>query len=135
MTIIRDMEPLTEDEIQGARLRQARRQRDEAALKQYAEREHLRGEIRSREYIGLIHTGITMLYSGHEHIVTPSGETITRELDRTRQAGVKSALDACFKMLNKTMPDLKQIELRADVTEEALPTTITYTVIRPEIDE
>jgi len=38
-------------------------------------------------------------------------------------------------MLSKTMPDLKQIELRADVTQEVLPQAVTFTVIRPNDEE
>lgn len=127
------MTELTDKQKTAAHARQDKRYREEAALKQYNEREHLRGEIHSREYIHMVHAGIVMLFRGNEQILTPSGEFITQELDRTRQAGIRAAMDGCFKMLNKTVPDLKQIELRADVTQEVLPQTIEYTVVRPEM--
>jgi len=56
------------------------------------------------------------------------------ELDSTRQQGLSKSAEIKFKLLNKTVPDLKQIELRADVTEEALPQAITFTIIKP-LDE
>lgn len=126
------MNILTEDEKRSARNRNAKRHRDEQARKQYHEREHLRGEIRSREYIGVVHDAIMLLQRGQETMLDGCGMVISVELDRTRQAGLKASAELALRMLGKTMPDLKQIELRADVTQEVLPQTITYTVITPD---
>lgn len=123
---------LTPEERAAAQARQQKRYRDQQALKQYEEREHLRGEIESRTILRNLMTIHNMLYVGREEVITPSGELISQELDRTRQSGLAKSAEIGFKMLNKTIPDLKQIELRADVTEEALPQHITYHVIRPE---
>jgi len=127
------MTTLTDEQKAGARARQAKRYRDEAAAKQYNEREHIRGEIPTRRLVRDILTIGNMLQAGSEMRQTVSGELIIEQLDSTRQTGLKAAADIKFKLLNKTVPDLKQIELRADVTEEALPQHITYTVIRPEM--
>jgi len=124
------MTTLTDDERATSQARQQKRYRDLAAAEQFDEREHLRSEIPSRAYMRIIDSGIRVLMRGTEETVTPAGEVIITELDSTRQNGIKSAMDACFKMLGKTMPDLKQIEIRADITEEALPQAITYTVVK-----
>lgn len=129
------MSGLTDEQKAAAQARQNKRYREEAALKQFEEREHLRGEIPSRKYIKTIDAGISILMRGSEMKMAPDGEIYPQELDRTRQAGIKAAMDACFKMLNKTVPDLKQIELRADVTEEVLPQSISFTVVRPDEDD
>ena len=73
-----------------------------------------------------------MLLRGAQTIKTPTGDLIECEIDKTKVASLKAAADIAFKLLNKTVPDLKQIELRADVTEEVLPQAIRYTVVRPE---
>ena len=127
------MSGLTDQERAAAHARQQRRYRDQQALKQYDEREHIRGEIPTRRLVRDILTVHDMLLRGRETVETASGEYLDQELDRTRQNGLKAASDIAFKLLNKTVPDLKQIELRADVTEEVLPQTITYTVVRPEV--
>lgn len=120
------MSGLTDLEKQEARQRQQERYR-EAAAKHYAEREHLRGEIKSREYISLIHDSIIKLFYGEETLETPAGERMVVELDRTRQAGIKAAMDGAFKMLNKTVPDLKQIEVSSDIhTESTNELVITW---------
>jgi len=129
------MSAITEEEKKAAHARQAKRYRDNAAAKQYAEREHIRSEIPTRAIvIDLIDISKT-LHSGYEEIETPSGEMIRTELDSTRQQGLSKAADIKFRLLNKTVPDLKQIEIRADVTEEALPQAITFTIVQPEVYE
>lgn len=125
------MTALTDDEKRAARNRQEKRYREERARKQYNEREHLRGEIQSRKYIGIIDSSIDKLYAGRETVAGPDGQLVSRELDRTRQAGIKLGADLALRMLSKTMPDLKQIELRADITQEVLPQAITFTVVKP----
>ena len=130
---------LSDEQRAAAHARQQRRYRDQQALKQYDEREHLRSEIPSRQLVGDILTVKDMLLRGREEVRTPSGEILSQELARTRQNGLKAAADIAFKLLNKTVPDLKQIELRADVTEEVLPQAVTYRVVHPiaeaEIDD
>lgn len=125
------MNVLTEEEKAAAHARQHKRRRDEAAAKQYAEREHIRGEIPTRKIVHDIIRISDVLERGHEIIHTPAGEPIRIELDATRQQGLYKSAEIKFKLLNKTVPDLKQIELRADVTEEALPQAITFTIIEP----
>ena len=125
------MTALTDEEKRDARNRQEKRYREEKARKQYSEREHLRGEIESRKYIRIIDEAVMLLHRGRETILTCDGVAVLQELDRTRQASLKSAAELSLKMLGKTMPDLKQIELRADITQEVLPQTISFTVVRP----
>jgi len=129
------MSTLTEQEKKEARARQAKRYRDEAAQKQYAEREHIRGEIPTRAIVTDLIDISETLHRGWEDRQTPSGEIIREELDSTRQQGLSKSAEIKFKLLNKTVPDLKQIELRADVTEEALPQAITFTIIKPALEE
>ena len=128
------MTALTDEDKRVARNRQEKRYRDEQARKQYHEREHLRGEIKSRKYIRVIDDVVDLLKAGREPVFE-DGVTGFRELDRTRQAGLKAAAELSLRMLSKTMPDLKQIELRADVTQEVLPQAVTFTVIRPNEEE
>ena len=129
------MTTLTEDDKKAARARQSKRYRDEAAAKQYAEREHIRGEIPTRKLVGDLIDISQTLHHGYEETRTPSGEMIRVELDATRQQGLSKSAEIKFKLLNKTVPDLKQIELRADVTEEALPQAITFTIVQPVLEE
>jgi len=126
------MSAITEEESAAAKARQKRRYRDAAAMKQYEEREHLRGEIPSRKIVQMNYMIMETFVRGTEEVVTPSGEILTMELDSTRIQSLKAAADIGFKFLSKTVPDLKQIELRADVTEEALPQAITFTIIDPK---
>lgn len=126
---------MNDQEKAASRARQAKRARDAAAAKQYAEREHIRGEIPTRKLVTDLISISGTLHSGYEERRTPSGETIREELDSTRQQGLSKAAEIMFKLLNKTVPDLKQIELRADVTEEALPQAITFTIIKPDVLE
>lgn len=125
------MTALTEDEKQAAKARQHKRYRDEAAAKQYSEREHVRSEIPTHRLMGDVITISDILQQGYEEKTSPAGEVTRTELDATRQNGLYKAAEIKFKLISKTVPDLKQIELRADVTEEALPQAITYRVIRP----
>lgn len=127
------MTALTEDEKEAAKSRQQRRYRDDAATKQYAEREHIRSEIPTRKLVGDVIRISDILQAGYETKTSDTGEVTRVELDATRQQGLARSADIKFKLISKTVPDLKQIELRADVTEEALPQSITYTVIRPSI--
>ena len=128
------MNALTEPEKKAARARQAKRVRDTAAEKQYNEREHIRSEIPTRNIVIDLITISETLHAGWEDRMTPSGEVIREELDATRQQGLSKSAEIKFKLLNKTVPDLKQIEIRADITEEALPQAITFTIIRPDED-
>lgn len=126
------MTALTEQEKAAAQSRQRKRYQDQAAAKQYAEREHIRSEIPTRKLVGDLINISEVLHAGYEDSMTVSGELIRTELDSTRQQGLSKSAEIKFRLLNKTVPDLKQIELRADVTEEALPQAITYTVVVPQ---
>lgn len=126
------MNALTEQEKHAAHSRQQKRYRDTAAAKQYSEREHIRSEIPTRKLVTDLIDISQTLHNGYEMRTTPSGERMREELDSTRQQGLSKSAEIKFRLLNKTVPDLKQIELRADVTEEALPQAITFTVVRPE---
>jgi len=76
------MSALNEEDKRVARNRQEKRYRDEQARKQYHEREHLRGEIKSRKYIRVIDEVVDMLKAGREPVFE-DGVTGFRELDRT----------------------------------------------------
>lgn len=129
------MSILNEEEQEAARARQARRYREASALKQYEEREHLRGEIPSRHILEMNSKIMEVFVKGEEDVIMANGTVETRELDRTRVSMLKAASEIGFKMLSKTVPDLKQIELRADVSEEALPQAITFHVVKALADD
>lgn len=127
---------LTPEEREAAHARQQARYMREKARKQFDEREHLRAEIPSRKLVqDVINIG-DILHAGKEAVMLPSGHVEEMELDRTRINALKSAADIKFKLLAKTVPDLKQIELRADVTQEVLPGAIEFVVVKdPEPGE
>jgi len=127
------MNALSEQDKTAARARQQKRYRDDAAQKQYAEREHIRGEIPTRKLVTDLLQISEVMHQGYEDIMTPAGELMRMELDSTRQQGLSKSAEIKFKLLNKTVPDLKQIELRADVTEEALPQAIEIVIVKPEV--
>ena len=129
------MNALSEQDKTAARARQQKRYRDDAAQKQYAEREHIRGEIPTRKLVTDLLQISEVMHRGYEDIMTPAGELMRMELDSTRQQGLSKSAEIKFKLLNKTVPDLKQIELRADVTEEALPQAIEIVIVKPEVIE
>lgn len=121
---------LTPEEREAAHARQQARYMREKARKQFDEREHLRAEIPSRKLVmDVINIG-DILHAGKEAVMLPSGQREEMELDRTRINALKSAADIKFKLLAKTVPDLKQIELRADVTQEVLPGAIEFVVVK-----
>ena len=121
---------LTPEEREAAHARQQARYMREKARKQFDEREHLRAEIPSRKLVqDVINIG-DILHAGKEAVVLPSGRVEEMELDRTRINALKSAAEIKFKLLAKTVPDLKQIELRADVTQEVLPGAIEFVVVK-----
>ena len=123
---------LSQEDQAAARARSHKRHREAAALRQYEEREHIRGQIPTRSIVNMNLRIMQLLAQGREKVTLPEGGEVEIELDKTRISSLKAAADLGFKMLAKTVPDLKQIELRADITEESLPQSITYRVVTPE---
>ena len=124
------MSALTPEERDAAHARQQKRYRDMRAAKQYAEREHIRSEIPTRAIVQDLIKISDTLKAGFELKPDPvTQQPVAEELDRTRISALSKAAEIKFKLLNKTVPDLKQVELRADVTEEALPTMVHFKVI------
>jgi len=59
-----------------------------------------------------------LLLDGHETVVDHLGEQMEIPLTRERIAALNSAKDICFKLLAKTMPDIKQIVMRNETGDE-----------------
>ena len=83
------------------------------------EREHIRLELKTREYIQVTHQSIDLLLKGSERIIDPNtGAEIEVPLDRARVQSVKAAADLSLRLLAKVLPDLKAIEV-GDSPEKA----------------
>jgi hypothetical protein len=86
------------------------------AISRLAEREHLRLEIQSRKLLECIHDAAFMLFVGYEESQEEPG--LFMPLTRDRQNSLKAGAEIALKLLNKVMPDLKQIELDRQSKEE-----------------
>ena len=79
--------------------------RDRKNLNITRRREALREELKSREYLRQIHG------------VMDKAETA----DPSELPGLKLKAECAFKLLAKTLPDVKQVDINADVTHRADP--------------
>lgn len=79
------------------------------ALQRIEEREHLRLEIETRELIHKMQDAAFLLYMGYEGTI--DDPDLQMPLSRDRIMALKSAADISGKLLNKVLPDLKQVEL------------------------
>ena len=90
------------------------------------EREHIRLELKTREYIQVTHQSIDLLLRGSERITDPNtGAEIEVPLDRARVQSVKAAADLSLRLLAKVLPDLKAIEVGDSPEKAADPKTLS----------
>jgi len=111
---MRELNPriVPEHELDGIRKRGIQR-----AERRVEEREHLRLEIKARKLLEDTHTAVDKLFLGIEESPTQPGLIVP--LTRDRIAAIKAGADIAAKLLNKVLPDLKQVEIRADETKDA----------------
>jgi len=111
---MRDINPriVPEHELDGIRKRGIRR-----AERRVEEREHLRLEIKARKLLEDTHTAVDKLFLGTEE--SPIEPGLIVPLTRDRIAAIKAGADIAAKLLNKVLPDLKQVEIRADEAKDA----------------
>lgn len=102
------------------------RQRAERKIE---EREHLRLELKAREYIQVCHEVIDVLRAGVElpgaHTI-PGAPSIApgTPLDRGRVQALKAAMDGSLRLLDRVLPPLKAVEVTRG-PEEQEPMTLT----------
>lgn len=95
-------------ERQQARSRNRNRKRAESRLE---EREHIRLELKTREYIQTTHQAIDLLLKGSEQVADETTQTmIVVPLDRARVQAIKASADLSLRLLAKVLPDLKAVE-------------------------
>ena len=96
---------------------QARRR----AERRIEEREHLRLELKAREYIHTVHGIIDTLVEGYEYWRDPGaaeGEKVP--LTRQRIQALKTAMDGSLRLLDRVLPPLKAVEVQKSPEEEGL---------------
>ena len=105
------------------------RRAQQRAIDRVEEREHLRLELKARQYIHTVHGVIDTLVAGaepermYDGRPKPGGNLVP--LDRTRIQALKTAMDGSLRLLDRVLPPLKAIELQ-DSPERAMdPTKLT----------
>ena len=93
------------------------------ALDKIEEREHLRLELKARQYIHTVHECIDLLVEGQEHQKDVLGARLVTEpkvpLDRTRIQALKAAMDGSLRLLDRVLPPLKAVEVQEDPEKTA----------------
>ena len=93
------------------------------ALDKIEEREHLRLELKARQYIHTVHGCIDLLVEGQEYQKDVLGTPLTTEpkvpLDRTRIQALKAAMDGSLRLLDRVLPPLKAVEVQEDPEKTA----------------
>ncbi len=89
------------------------------------EREHLRLELKAREYIQVCHTVIDKLLVGEETVKAIDGSEERVPLDRARVQALKSAMDGSLRLLDRVLPPLKAVEVSDSLEKQADPTRLT----------
>ncbi len=88
------------------------------ALDKIEEREHLRLELKAREYIRTVHGIIDTFVRGQEPVRDPLGQPLPLEpgvpLDRSRVQALKAAMDGSLRLLDRVLPPLKAVEVQED---------------------
>ena len=97
---------------------QRARKRAEAKLE---EREHLRLELKAREYIQVCHNVIDTLVKGQEK--THTGVEVP--LDRSRVQALKAAMDGSLRLLDRVLPPLKAVEIQDSPEKQVEATRLT----------
>ena len=93
------------------------------ALDKIEEREHLRLELKAREYIRTVHGVIDTLVAGQEPQRDNLGKPLMTEafipLDRARVQALKAAMDGSLRLLDRVLPPLKAVEVQEDPEKTA----------------
>lgn len=97
-------------------IRQEARRR---ALKRVEEREHLRLELKAREYINTCHGIAETLVHGYEEHRGEQGGVERVELSRARVQALKTAADISLRLLDRVLPPLKAVEVNDSPEKEA----------------
>ncbi len=98
------------------------------AMKKVEEREHLRLELKAREYIQVCHQVIDTLVEGKEEVsLSPGAEPSIVPLDRARVAALKTAMDGSLRLLDRVLPPLKAVEVTDSPERQADAMTLTTT--------
>ena len=95
------------------------------AERRVEEREHLRLELKAREYIHTVHTGIDTLMRGHEMVQLDGQAPQTMPLDRARVQAIKAAMDGSLRLLDRVLPPLKAVEVQDSPERQADATKLT----------
>lgn len=117
--------------------------RQEAALRarkraedRIEEREHIRLELKTREYIQTTHQAIDVLLRGTETQVDPSTRAeIEVPLDRSRVQAIKASADLSLRLLAKVLPDLKAVEVGDSPEKAADPKNLSTGELMALIDK
>lgn len=90
------------------------------------EREHIRLELKTREYIQVTHQAIDVLIKGYETQRDAStGMEMEVPLDRSRVQAIKASADLSLRLLNKVLPDLKAVEVGDSPEKAADPKSLS----------
>ncbi len=81
------------------------------ALRRVEEREHLRLELKAREYINTCHGIAQTLTQGYEDRQDQLGGIERVELSRARVQALKTAADISLRLLDRVLPPLKAVEV------------------------
>ena len=84
----------------------------ERAEKRIEEREHLRLELKAREYIHTVHGIIDCLVEGQEDLRMQGGQVERVPLTRQRVQALKTAMDGSLRLLDRVLPPLKAVEVQ-----------------------
>ncbi len=106
-----------QDQLDAYRRAQAR------AVKKVEEREHLRLELKSREYIYTVHGIIDTLVKGYEPM--PGNPTELIQVSKARVTALSKAMDGCLRLLDRVLPPLKAIEVQDSPEKELDPSKMT----------
>ena len=93
------------------------------AEKRVEEREHLRLELKAREYIHTVHGIIDCLVLGHEDMQMQGGQVERVPLSRQRVQALKTAMDGSLRLLDRVLPPLKAVEVQKAPEEQGLSMT------------
>lgn len=88
------------------------------ALKRVEEREHLRLELKARDYIMTCHEVADTLKTGYETVKDANGQPVEIPLDRARVQSLKGSADIVLKLLDRVLPPLKAVEVQDSPEKE-----------------
>ncbi len=90
------------------------------AEKRVEEREHLRLELKAREYIHTVHGIIDCLVDGHEDMKMQGGQVERVPLSKPRVQALKIAMDGSLRLLDRVLPPLKAVEVQTSPEDHGL---------------